>query len=163
MIPQTLPEFLSSLESVRWFARLGEQITDSPDTPRIHDWGEWPGPQDEAVIALHFRHGELYDDFMGGADPPEALKETWDTIHALVFRNATSAVPYDPDEDTWHGPTMAVWQAAWTAGLIGLCLETQRQIPSELEQQWRWFLRGHWPCGYDDDPNEDESAQLVVF
>ena len=47
---------LSALESVGWFTHLGEQIADSPDTPRTHDWDEWPGPEDEAIAALHVKH-----------------------------------------------------------------------------------------------------------
>jgi hypothetical protein len=76
------------------------------------------------------------------------LSELWDGIHTAVFRAAASRAPDDPERDAWHGPAAAVWQAAWTAGLVGLCLQTGRPIPRELLDQWRWFARGHWPSRY---------------
>jgi hypothetical protein len=100
-------------------------------------------------LELSQRHQELFDSILADAGQQRpALSELWDRIHAAVFSAAASRISYDPNQDTWHGPTMAVWQAAWTAGLIGLCLETGRSIPPELAEQWTWFNRGHWPSGY---------------
>ena len=68
-----------------------------------------------------------------------SLKETWDQIHEAVFRRATSTVPYDPAEDAWHGPSFGVWQAAWTAGLVGLCLALGRSIPKTFRDNGNGF------------------------
>jgi hypothetical protein len=87
---------------------------------------------------------EVVERFADGGATDEELA----VIHAAVLRAAASRVPYDPTEDYYHAPNAAVWEAAWTAGLVGLCLQTGRPIPPELREVWSWFARGHWPFGY---------------
>ncbi len=130
---------------------------------RLYDWDEWPGPEDEAVLALSLRQQGLYDLLIPDADPPEALQRIWDQIHDCVVRRAATGVPFDPNHDAWHRPTTAVCQAAFTAGSVGLCLACDRPVPQEIEEQWHWFLKGHWPCGYHDIPDGDGPGVLVVF
>lgn len=91
------------------------------------------------------------------------LSALWDRVHAAVFHAASPKVPYDPREDAWHGPTTAVWQAAWTAGLIALCMKTGQRIPSDLQEQWAWFVRGHWPSGYARLDTNDEPGPLLLY
>lgn len=160
MHASSLADFLVNLETVPWFSTISEPITDVPNVLRIRSWDEWPGPMDDGVEALNLRHGALYEELVR---QDSSLKVIWDQIHAAVFRRATSAVPFDSTTDAWHGPTTAVWQAAWTAGLIGLCLASGHARPEDLQRQWEWFLRGHWPCGYERIMNDGEPGPLVVF
>jgi len=108
------------------------------------------------------QHQALYDAIMEEArEERAALSELWHRINAVVFGAASSRVPFDPKQDAWHGPTTAVWQAAWTAGLVGLYLRTGRPIPQELLEQWSWFVRGHWPSGYTSRHRGHEA--LLVY
>jgi hypothetical protein len=145
----TVGEFLAQLEAVPWFSNIGRPTPQDVGVKRMFAWEEWPGPEEPTIGELSFRHQALYDRIMAEAgEQRPALAQLWDRIHVAVFRRATSAVPFDAKQDTWHRPTAAVWQAAWTAGLIGLCLKTGPPIPPELQEQWAWYARGHWPSGY---------------
>jgi hypothetical protein len=155
--------FVAQLATIPWFSNIGQPISD-PSLPRLNHWDDWPGPEDPAIYDLHESQQRLYDSILTSAgENAAALTELWNRIHEIVFRYASHAVPYDPNEDTWHGPTMAVWQAAWTAGLIGLCLQSRHPIPPELEKQWLWFTRGHWPSGYASVSANGEPGALLVF
>ena len=145
----TLGDFLAQLEAVPWFSSIGRPTAADAGAVRMSAWEDWPGPEEPGILELSLRHQDLYDRVLAEAgDQRPALAELWEAIHAAVFQRAAPRVPYDPAGDAWHGPTTAVWQAAWTAGLIGLCLRTGRPIPLELQEQWAWFARGHWPSGY---------------
>ena len=154
--------FLRQLEVVPWFSQLGRPVPPDAEVETISTWKEWPGPEEWNVAELAQRQQELYDGLFGdAADQESPQKSLWDAVHVIVFRRATEFVPYDPNEDPWHGPTAAVWQAAWTAGLIALCLQLGQEIPPEIQSQWTWFERGHWPCGYD--PNQRDLGRLLVY
>jgi hypothetical protein len=145
----TVGDFLAQLEAVPWFSNIGRPTPPGAGVERMAAWEDWPGPEEPAIGVLSFRHQELYDCMMSEAGERRTdLAELWEAIQVAVFRRASPRIPYDPDQDAWHGPTAAVWQAAWTAGLIGLCLRTERPIPAELQEQWAWYVRGHWPSGY---------------
>ena len=157
-------EFLRSLAQVPWFGRLGEPSPRDHQVARIRDWHEWPGPESPQVRELGPRTQAWHDELTEGTGPrkPE-VEALWEQIRRVVFERACGAVPYDPGEDTWHGPTAAVWQAAWVAGVVGCSLLLEREIPSEAIAQWSWFVEGHWPCGYAYDPVEDEPVVLKVL
>ena len=159
----TVEDFLAQLAAVPWFSNIGRPTPPDAGVKRIFAWEEWPGPEkDPAITELHLQHQALFDAIMVDAGEQRAARaELWDRIHAAVFRAAASRVPYDPKQDAWHGPTMAVWQAAWTAGLVGLCLQSGRPVPPEIQEQWLWFARGHWPSGYDSF--SDEPGPLLVY
>lgn len=167
MAPKTqlsrLDDFLLSLETVSWFSNIGEPIMGSPDVPRIQTWAEWPGPDDVGVQELARSQQELYDEIANGGELSESLKRTWDHVHSSVLSRASSTIPFDPTKDAWHPPSSAVWQAAWTAGLIGLCLDCGRPVPKHLKEQWDWFLRGHWPCMYGSVSGDGRLGNLVVY
>lgn len=155
--------FIAQLEEVPWFSNLGRPVSSEEEVVRIATWDDWPGPEEPAILELSSRQQELFDEIMEGAgEQAPQLKMAWDEVHAVVFRTASVRVPYDPAEDAWHGPTAAVWQAAWTAGLIALCLQTSRPIPAELEEQWSWYVRGHWPSGYASW-TDDGLGPLLVY
>jgi hypothetical protein len=151
--------FLEQLEKVPWFANVGKPIPLTRGVKQIHSWEEWPGPEDTDEI--HLDQQALYDEIMENAKENQpSLELLWNRIHDTVERVARKTVPYDPNKDAWHGPTLAVWHAAWTAGLIGLCLQLNRPISPELQEQWRWFLQGHWPFFSQSDSSKEN---LVVF
>lgn len=157
-------EFLRSLDQVPWFSHLGEPNARDHQVARIRDWEEWPGPESSQVRALGPRGQSLRDELIEVAGVRKAEVEAWwERIRQAVFQQACGAVPYDPEEDTWHGPTAAVCHAAWVAGLVGCGLLLGREIPSEATEQWSWFVEGHWPCGYAFDPEEGEPFVLLVL
>ena len=161
MIPDSLDAFIDSLSTVPWFSRIGEAPA---DVSRITSWDEWPGPEDDFVRSAAMDQQAIYDTFCVAQNglPPE-LQSTWDKVHQSVFDRAAPQVPYDPDEDTWHPPTAAVWDAAWTACLVALHIQTGRAIPQLLHDRWQWFLRGHWPCSYSGVPEDSVTCEFVVF
>jgi hypothetical protein len=140
--------FLRDIESMRWFVNIGVPVSPASRVKQIRAWDEWAGPDDEAVGELHSRQQSLYDEIMK-LDQSGAGRALWDRIHAIVQRVAAASVPYDAKEDAWYGPNVAVWQAAWTAGLVGLYLYFRRPLPQDLTEQWQWFLKGHWPCDWE--------------
>lgn len=142
--------FLRELEAIPWFASIGEPLPAGSGCKQIGSWDEWRGPEEPSVAEVADRQQTLYDEMMGGREAPR-LKDLWDRVHEVVFREATPGIPYDPDADTWHPPTFAVWHAAWTAGLVGAHRFLHRPIPPELHQQWHWFAAGHWPCDWEGD------------
>ena len=157
-------EFLVRLREVPWFADIGRPMPAVSRVERIERWEEWPGPEEESVAILHEKHQALYDSIIEAAGPSrDRLLAMWDRIHFLVFEVAAPRVPYDPDQDSWHGPSAAVWQAAWTAGLVGLCLLSTRPVPPALQEQWGWFMRGRWPCGYASVGPNGTVGPLVVY
>jgi hypothetical protein len=154
-------EFLDQLETIPWFAKLGKPIPDNQGVKRIYSWKEWPGPEDMEVSEIALRQQALYDEIMEkGQENRQSLEALWNKIEETVFSVAKDAVPYDQNKDAWYGPTAAVWHAGWTAALIGLCLQSDRPIPSELQEQWYWFLRGHWPCSWHGDSPKET---FVIF
>jgi hypothetical protein len=56
-----------------------------------------------------------------------------------------------------------VWHAAWTAGLVGLCLRVRRPIPADLSERWSAYLEGHWPCGYESTDDDARLGPLPVY
>lgn len=156
-----IEQFWAELERVPWFESLGKPVEAVAGVLQIFAWEAWPGPDDPTVMNQSLRQQDLYDALLAAAEDrtPEA-KQLWERIHAIVFRDAAPRVPYDSNQDCWHAPTQSVWNAAWTAGLVGLCLFLGRPIPPELAQQWTWYTAGHWPCAWFGDYPE---GRLMVY
>lgn len=157
-------EFLRSLAQIPWFARLSEPCSRDHQVVRIREWDEGPGPEspqgeDVGTRTQAWRDAVIED---AGHLKPE-IEALWERIQQAVFERACDAVPFDSKEDAWHGPTMAVWHAAWVAGVIGCSLLLGREIPLEVMDQWSWFVEGHWPCGYAYEPLEGEPVVLLVL
>jgi hypothetical protein len=162
--PRSVADLLVQIESLPWFRNIGKPTPGGPGAQRIYTWEDWPGPEEPSVFELAHRQQALYDEIMRAVGHHrEQLLALWERIHAAVFRLAAAEVPYDPQQDAWHAPTAAVWQAAWTAGLVGLCLQSGRPIPPELQEQWRWFVRGHWPAGFASVRGGDQLGPLLVY
>jgi len=158
---QAVARFITQLEAVSWFAALGKPIQSNVDAEQISNWDDWPGPADRSVCELHSRQQVLFDEIMSASGPyGDSRSELWAAIQGQVVRLASNRVPYDAKKDTWYAPNAAVWHAAWTAGLIGLCLLTRHVVPPELQKQWNWFAEGHWPCAW---VGESTSGRMLVY
>jgi len=140
-----MPDFIDELDQVPWFAHLFEP-TDESGINTLPDWDAWPGPTDPRVEEIHFRQQEAHDALLAASERPEELKAHFDQVHARVIELTRSKVPFDEKADSWHAPTMAVWHAAWTAGLMALYEYCRRAPDPEIEAQWRWFVQGRWPA-----------------
>ncbi len=161
----TVAEFLARLPTVPWFSTVGQPVAD-PNVPRIGDWDEWAGPEEETgrIMELSLRHQSWRDTLLAAHPEREAeLKALWQQAADAVTSAAADKLPYAPDADAWHAPTLAVWQAQWTAGLIAWYLACGAPIPADLARQWAWYARGHWPCGYAWLTPDGEPGPLQVY
>lgn len=151
--------FLAELEAINWFSNIGRPLPEGADIKTISGWNEWLGPEEPSIAELNSRQQALYVELMKDESSWQ-LAELWDRIHGIVFRSAKPKVPYDDERDTWHAPNSAVWHAAWTAGLMGLCIYLRQSVPSELAKQWKWFIEEHWPCDWE---GTDADGDPIVF
>jgi hypothetical protein len=156
--------FIQDVNAVPWFKNVGQPLSSETNARQFHRGEDWPGPEEPAIFELSERQQALHDELLASApERREALENLWGRIDATVIRLAVAAVPYDANEASWYGPNAAVWQASWTAGLVAWCLLLQREIPAELQEQWRWFALGHWPSGYAVVWADDRLGPLLVF
>lgn len=163
-IEESVEKFIARLPEVPWFTALGQPVSD-PDVPRLRHWREWKGPESEGgeVIALSLRRQAWHDQLRAAHPQRQAeLDHLWERVREHVM-TAAARIPYDPDADSWHAPTLAVWQAVWTAGLIAWHLACDESIPHDLLEQWTWYARGHWPCGYAYLTTDGEPGPLQIY
>jgi hypothetical protein len=152
----SITKFIEQLDAISWFVNLGKPSSRDPEVFRIYDWRAWPGPEDpgcemQTAFLMH-RHNDL---FASTANDP-SLRESWQTIHDRVLHLTKLAVAYDEHEDAWFGPNAAVWQAAFTAALVGCKIIRDGELKADgnadtqwtLPNEWSWYLAGHWPCMY---------------
>ena len=154
-----IDRFLADLELIPWFANIGKSLPAGAAVKQIHDWDEWPGPEEESVNADGEEQQALFDLLMEQGKTKE-LQRVGDQIQTKVLHIVHNRSSYDANEDAWDAPSAAAWHAAWTAGLVGLCLVTGKEIPRNLQTQWDWFLRGRWPCDWYGDIDE---GNPIVF
>ena len=159
-----LVNFLDYLERIPWFGNVGKPLPAGTSAKQLRGWEDWPGPEEPPIFELAERHQALYEALLKGAERRRAeLSRLWEHVREIVFRRALPAVPCDPEQDAWHAPTTAVWQAAWTAALVAWCLRLGCPIPAELQEQWDWFAGGHWPSGYTIVWPDDRLGPLLVY
>jgi hypothetical protein len=146
-------EFIAGLALIPWFERLGKPSERDPEVFRIYDWAVWPGPEDSACSLQGLLYQKWHDELFQSKTPYSRL---WVTIEAQVFQLIKHTVPYQADEDAWHGPNAAVAGARFLAALTGCTLlkyGSLGDLGSERKQwtlanEWSWYGAGHWPCGY---------------
>ena len=166
----SLSKFLDGLEAIPWFEHLGDANRPMAGVRRLRSWDDWPGPEDDGVEAAATRAQQLKDELDQEASRRQVdIRQRWDSIQTAVRTQASKAVPYDPYQDSWHGPTQCVWDAAWYAALIACHLQLELPIPIDLGRIWSYFEMGHWPCGYVNPPRNPvdgsayAAAELLVF
>lgn len=156
--------FVQDVNAVPWFKNIGQPFPPDTNAEQFHRWEDWPGPEEPSIFELSERHQALYDELLGSApERREELENVWECISQIVRRLAAAQVPYDVSKDAWNAPSTAVWQASWTACLMSWCLLLHRQIPADLQEQWRWFVLGHWPSGYTVVWADERLGPLLVF
>ena len=100
----TVAEFLARLPTVPWFSTVGQPVAD-PNVPRIGDWDEWAGPEEETgrIMELSLRHQSWRDTLLAAHPEREAeLKALWQQAADAVTSAAADKLPYAPDADAWH-------------------------------------------------------------
>jgi hypothetical protein len=154
-IAPDIDAYLRLLEKVPWFQNLGKPDPRDNEITRIHSWEEWPGPE-RGYGDWFGRWQSVVQEQLEASVPParrKQLKAHWKRIDRLVSERAAANVPlYDPERDPWYGPTACVWCAAYTACLIGWHIALNRRLPERLAHEWEWYLAGHWPCDYAEEP-----------
>ena len=154
----TLETFLDRLDRVPWLQHLGQPTDRDGEVHRIHDWDEWPGPEEPNIAELGLWWQDRHDAVLAQAGADRAAAEgLFNEVQAKVFDRAKAAVPYDPEQDAWHGPTQCVWDVSYWAGLVALYLQLGQPLPDQIKQVWSWVEAGHWPCGFDED------MKLMIF
>jgi hypothetical protein len=139
------------------FSNIGLPIV-SASNPRIVQWDAWLGPEDPTCLAIAIRQQELHDDLV----PPEEEQE-WVAALNLVVDYVATLIPYEPDEDVWHGPSAAAWGAAWVFSLEHLHAARGVALPADTAAQLVWFERGHWPCALVDGASGENLKDYVIF
>ena len=146
--------YFHMLETVPRFRNLGKPHPFDNAVVRIHSWEEWPGPERgfgywfgrwQSVVREKIEEWEHVR--------PAELGALWKRIERFVVERAAANVPlYDPEQDAWYGPTMCVWGAAFTSCLVGWHIRLNRCLPERLACEWEWYVSGHWPCDYAEEP-----------
>ncbi len=157
-------QFIREVNAVPWFKNVGQPLPPDTNARQLHRWEDWPGPEEPSIFEISERQQALHDELLASAPGRRSeLERVWKRIGDIVTSLAASAVPYDAKKDSWHGPTSAVWQASWTAGLVAWCLLLSRELPADLHEQWRWFVLGHWPSGYTAVKEGERVGPFLVF
>ena len=147
--------YLRLLKSVPWFQNLGMPHPRDSEVVRIHRWEECPGPE-RGYEGWFGRWQSVVQEQIEASVPPAQqarLNALWKRIGRLVLKRAAAHVPlYDPERDSWYGPTACVWYAAFTACLVGWHIALKRRLPERLACEWEWCVAGHWPCDYAQEP-----------
>jgi len=155
MIGQSPDEFERGLGEVAWFANLGQPSPWDEGCVRFYAWDQWPGPENGPGEALALTGQDMYDRiFAASPVAADALQTLFDRIGMIVRDRARTAVPFDPEGDAWHGPTLCVWDAGYVAGLIGCVLASGWPVPHDLVELWNWFEAGHWPASFTHEPGD---------
>jgi hypothetical protein len=162
-IAPDLPAFLALLRNVPWFLNLGKSHSRDRNVARIHSWDQWLGPE-RGFGDWFGRYPAVVRERMEADHTNQRtdLEAVWLQIESLVMECAIPNVPeYDKKQDAWYGPTTCVWQAGYTAALIGCHLLLKRPLPEPIAQEWDWFADGHWPCDYAEEPHGYGDEALI--
>ncbi|MBK8990006.1 MAG: hypothetical protein IPM39_28755 [Chloroflexi bacterium] len=158
-----LGEFIQLVKSIPWFEHIGKPIKNA-ELPRLYTWAKWGNPEDLPIALLHIRQQDLYDEIIeNNVSNSTDLADFFNQVVSIVIELAKKRVPYDEAEDSNYAPNTAVYHAGWTAGLIALCLMTDREPPLEIKAQWYWFREGHWPAAFTAIDSDDEPDSLEAF
>jgi hypothetical protein len=153
-----IDDFILEIEIIPWFANLGKEISNT-DVDRISSSEKWPGPEDSSVLEICLRQQALFDEMLANSGQYyEMFDKLFHKIQSIVISQAKKRVPYDDKEDYYYWANVAAWDAAWTAGLVGLFLVSNKDLPIDIEMRWKWFVLGHWPCTWNESILEPRFA-----
>lgn len=145
------------VSSIEMFATLGQPTNDGSIT-RIMSWDDWDGPEDSNIEKIALTQQELHDNLISSDEEKE-----WSDALDLIAESLSGLVPYDPEEDAYYAPNMAVWFAAWTFALEEAYLSKNLAVPRFILAQIYWYEKGRWPCALLDSNNIEESNDYVIF
>jgi len=155
----SVDEILATLRTIPWLQSLGKPNDLDRNVVRIGAWEQWPGPQDELVesysaMLAAFTEAVGVPDlrrpltrFGGWLDGSRSVRRAFHAAFDLVSELASARVLTGPEEDPWHPQTAAVMDARHVAGVV-TCHRVRGLPLGRLAPVWRWFVAGHWPCGY---------------
>ena len=157
--------FIKGLDAIPWFLNLGKPHPRDNEVVRIHSWEGWPGPETRLGEWFARWHSVIRERIEAEESGRRfELDALWKRVDQVVFQRAVANVPlYDPKEDAWHGPTLCLWCAAYTAGLLSWHHLLRRRIPERLVDEWHWFEDGHWPCNFAEEPPDYQDETAVEF
>src|SRR5262249_28842370 len=120
----SIDAFLRQLEQIPWFANLGRLSSRDDEVFRICHWHTWPGPEDPGSSMQAAFHMSWRNSLFEATTDEQAsyMKQLEKDIRDITLGITKLRVPYDEDQDVWHGPTAAAWFAAKTAALAGCTL-----------------------------------------
>jgi hypothetical protein len=148
----------AAARAVPWLRHLGAATEYDAGAERIDDWADWHGPEDESTSEYDGRAlalTEPIDRAMRGLERPD-VGDLMASVGKIVHERARSAVPYDPHEDAWHGPTNATAAAEYVARILAGYAAFGWPIPADLRAIWGWYEAGHWPFAF-------AGSRLVVY
>jgi hypothetical protein len=166
-------DFLAMVAEVPWLTRLGKPHRSDREVIRIRSWDQRPWLDSRGSMSMSAEHGAWEEILQARAGTGWTKARTyWQKVEAVVIEKAQGQVDYKEGAEPDHAPTLSVHMAAWVAGTIGTCLHLKLEIPVSALRQWVWYVRGHFPCAYEDGveaPQYDvpgiprEEARLVIF
>jgi hypothetical protein len=131
---------------IPWLRNLGAA---SPhDAELIDDWHGWHGPEDrgsERFVHRLLTFKVAVERAVRGLERPD-VADRMKAVGEIVHERAAAAVPYDPEEDPWHGPTNATGAAGYVAETLAGYAAFGWPVPADLRAIWCWYEAGHWPC-----------------
>jgi hypothetical protein len=147
-------EFESGLSQVERFARLGSPSPWDDGCARIFTWRQWPGPEQPSIEAFALAQQDMKDRIFAEGLAAGDLPSLFERVNTQVMEQARRFAPFDPRQDAWHGPTLCVWEAGYTAALVTCVLACCWPVPDDLAEIWAWFEAGHWPSGFAAKPGD---------
>ena len=153
MSGERIEGLIRELSGIPWFERLGRPSARDEAVVRIFSWDEWQGPETPGATLYAALSQQWHDDIFDGAGDDERveLMAIEKRLHAAAFPIISDKLPWDPDEDPWHGPTNAVDSACWLVAVAGLAIAKHGTLPSSatFAAAWQWYRDGHWPFAFD--------------
>jgi len=133
-------EAIERAKEINWFGDVGKPT--DPTIKTITSWCDWIGPEDSLVTVIHYKQQQYFESLVGD----EKEHQNWNDLISSLVGHIKSTVPFEEDGDSWNGPNMAVWHAAWTFALKLLYKDKGLPTPAEITIQMHWFENGRWPC-----------------
>lgn len=161
----SLDAFEREVARIDWFANVGKDSPWDSGCVRIRNFDDWTGNMDEDNVELLGEQSQEYYDYVlgvAGLSREEELKALFKRIHDLVHSIAGRRLEFDKNVPSDEGSAQCVWCAAWDAGVVACFLALDCELPEDLQEEWAWFVEGHWPCGLEYGAR-GEMRRLVVL
>lgn len=126
--------FVEDLEAVPWFKNVGYPLPADMNARPLHQWEDWPGPEEPAIFELSERQQALHDELLASApERREQLENLWCRMMPTRIRGMRQPRLYGRRVG-WRGS----WRGAfcWAAKClrscringVGLCWATGQEV-----------------------------------